>query len=100
VKQQRRQPIETFVQCVYQAPKQRQYMIFILNSEEQGTRRAVTPSGKENSPAEGEKLNPSSELRGVVRLRDRLRDMYLQIASFLSVHLGEFDFVCVNIPVD
>lgn len=37
-------------------------MIGILNSEEQGTRGAVTPSGEEDSPAEGEKLNPSSEL--------------------------------------
>lgn len=37
-------------------------MIDILNSGEQGARRAVTPSGKEESPAEGEKLNPGSEL--------------------------------------
>jgi hypothetical protein len=44
------------------SPKQRQYMIGILYSEEQGTRGAVTPSGEEDSPAEGEKLNPFSEL--------------------------------------
>jgi hypothetical protein len=37
-------------------------MIGILNSGEQGTRRAVTPPGKEESPAKGEKLNPFSEL--------------------------------------
>jgi hypothetical protein len=42
--------------------QQGQYMIGILNSGEQGTRRAVTPSGKEDTPAEGEKLDPFLEL--------------------------------------
>ncbi len=36
-------------------------MIGTLNSGEQRARRAVTPSGKEDGPAEGEELNSFSE---------------------------------------
>ena len=50
--------------CSIYAPctQQGQYMIVILHSGEQGTRRTVTPSGKEDTPAEGKKLNPFLEL--------------------------------------
>jgi hypothetical protein len=74
-------------------------MIGVLNSREKGTRRAVTPSGKEEGPAEGEKLDPFSDLCRFVRLRD----MYMQIALLLrrlSVHLGEFDFLVVDVLMD
>ena len=37
-------------------------MIGTLNSREQGSSRGITPSGKKESPAEGEELNPFSEL--------------------------------------
>jgi hypothetical protein len=74
-------------------------MIGALDSGEQGTRRAVAPSGKKECPAEGEELNPCSE----VQRSSRLRDVYFGNASFLlarwqlSGRLGELDVLGMNI---
>ncbi len=77
-------------------------MIITLDSGEQGTRGAVAPSGKKESPAERKELNSCSEGKRIAwfgRIRWHLYD-----ASFLmfgrrkpSSRLREFDFLDMHI---
>lgn len=74
-------------------------MIDALNSGKQGTRRAVVPSGKKDGPAEGKELNTFSEAQRLSRLRSFYFVLARRQLSALSISLGEFDDLGMDIPM-
>jgi hypothetical protein len=71
-------------------------MIDTLNSGKQGTRRTVIPSGKKDGPAERKKLNTLSEAQRLSRLQNA---SFVLARRQLSVRLGEFDDLGMDIPM-
>lgn len=76
-------------------------MICALDSGKQGTRRAVTPSGKKESPAEGEELNPCSKFHRYVRLGVvcSMNTSFLLARRGSSVRLGELDVLGMDVSM-